>query len=136
MDGWMRFGILSAIGGVVAAKPSIPILANILLEATGDEIILTATDLTVSMRASCEARIEKEGAITLPARRLFQLVRELTSGLSVANHGLAIELASLPEDIRGYGHVKENNLKGVRVKWQGLLARWRAPQDGQAQHAA
>jgi indolepyruvate ferredoxin oxidoreductase len=64
------------------------------------------------------------------------LVRELTSGLSVANHGLAIELASLPEDIRGYGHVKENNLKAVRIRWQALLGRWRSPQGGHAQHAA
>jgi indolepyruvate ferredoxin oxidoreductase len=32
--------------------------------------------------------------------------------------------------------VKENNLKGVRVKWQELLGRWRTPQGSQAQHAA
>jgi indolepyruvate ferredoxin oxidoreductase len=64
------------------------------------------------------------------------LVRELIGGLSVQKHALAVELANLPDGIRGYGHVKENNLKGVRVKWQDLLARWRSPQGGQAQHAA
>jgi hypothetical protein len=41
---------------------------------------------------------------------------------------LAVELANLPDGIRGYGHVKENNLKGVRVKWHELLVKWRAPQ--------
>jgi len=64
------------------------------------------------------------------------LVRELILGLSVQKHALAVELANLPDGIRGYGHVKENNLKGVRVKWLDLLARWRSPQGGQAQHAA
>ena len=64
------------------------------------------------------------------------LVHELIGGLSAQKHALAVELANLPDGIRGYGHVKENNLKGVRVKWQDLLARWRSPEGGQAQHAA
>ena len=42
------------------------------------------------------------------------LVRELIGGLDHAEAELAVELANLPDDIRGYGHVKENNLKGVR----------------------
>lgn len=77
-----RMALASLIGkiqGVVAAKPSIPILANILIEASHDQLIFSATDLTVSIRAYIEAKVEVEGAITLPARRLFQLVRELTS---------------------------------------------------------
>jgi indolepyruvate ferredoxin oxidoreductase len=64
------------------------------------------------------------------------LVRELVSGLNTQKLALAVELANLPDGIRGYGHVKENNLKGVRVKWQDLLARWRSPEGGKAQHAA
>jgi indolepyruvate ferredoxin oxidoreductase len=64
------------------------------------------------------------------------LVSELIGGLSVQKHALAVELANLPDGIRGYGHVKENNLKGVRVKWLDLLARWRSPQGSQSQHAA
>ena len=64
------------------------------------------------------------------------LVRELIGGLSAQKHALAVELANLPDGIRGYGHVKENNLKGVRVKWQDLLARWRSPEGSQTQHAA
>jgi indolepyruvate ferredoxin oxidoreductase len=64
------------------------------------------------------------------------LVRELIGGLSTQNHELALELANLPDGIRGYGHVKENNLKGVRIKWNELLTRWRSPQAGKTQHAA
>lgn len=39
---------------------------------------------------------------------------------------LALEIARLPEDIRGYGHVKERHLKAVQPKWAGLMTKWRA----------
>lgn len=71
--------IIGKIQSVVAAKPSIPILANVLLEAIDDQLIVSATDLTVSMRCYIEAKVIEEGSIALPARRFFQLVRELTA---------------------------------------------------------
>ncbi|CAM2150285.1 indolepyruvate ferredoxin oxidoreductase [Pararobbsia alpina] len=55
------------------------------------------------------------------------LVEELLAGLRAEKRALAIELAQLPDGIRGYGHVKENNLKAIRVRWTALLAQWRAP---------
>jgi indolepyruvate ferredoxin oxidoreductase len=64
------------------------------------------------------------------------LVRELASGANAGNLALAVELANLPDGIRGYGHVKENNLKAVRAKWTALLDKWRSPQGGSARHAA
>ncbi|HEY1611894.1 MAG TPA: indolepyruvate ferredoxin oxidoreductase family protein, partial [Paraburkholderia sp.] len=64
------------------------------------------------------------------------LVRELTGGLTADNRALAIELANLPDGIRGYGHVKENNLNAVRAKWTTLLAKWRSPEGDAARHAA
>lgn len=64
------------------------------------------------------------------------LVRELIGSLSADKLPLAIELAELPDGIRGYGHVKENNLRAVRKKWDALLARWRAPGGGVAQQVA
>ncbi len=42
-----------------------------------------------------------------------------------ARYGLALEIASIPEDIRGFGHVKARHIAAARQKWQGLLARWR-----------
>jgi len=64
------------------------------------------------------------------------LVLELLHGLNAANLPLAVELASLPDGIRGYGHVKENNLKAVRAKWATLLEKWRSPEGDTARHAA
>jgi indolepyruvate ferredoxin oxidoreductase len=53
------------------------------------------------------------------------LVDELLAKLGADNHALALEIAAVPEHIRGYGHVKHANLETARARWQGLLARWR-----------
>jgi indolepyruvate ferredoxin oxidoreductase len=53
-------------------------------------------------------------------------VEEVLSGLSADKLALAVEIARIPEDIRGYGHVKERHLKVARTKWQGLMQQWRA----------
>ena len=71
--------LIGKIQNIVPAKPSLPILANVLLEAQDGGLVISATDLTVSMRASTEAKVQEPGGITLPARRFFQLVRELTA---------------------------------------------------------
>jgi indolepyruvate ferredoxin oxidoreductase len=59
------------------------------------------------------------------------LVDELLSRLDRENHAVAVQLAALPEDIRGYGYVKEKNLKAVRRQWSELLARFRGQQVAQ-----
>jgi len=56
-----------------------------------------------------------------------QCVEELLTGLSTERLALAVEIASLPEDIRGFGHVKARHIAAVRPKWAALMARWRAP---------
>ena len=61
---------LSLSQGVVEKKTTIPILSNVLLEAVGDRINLTATDLELGIRCSCPARVKKEGSGTIPARKL------------------------------------------------------------------
>lgn len=71
--------LIGKMQGIVALKPTLLILGNILVEAIDDQLIVSATDLTNSMTCSMEAKVIEEGAITLPARRLFQLVRELVS---------------------------------------------------------
>lgn len=69
--------LINKIQNIVPQKPSSPILNNFLIEACNDELIFTATDLTVSLRCHIDARVIEEGSATLPAKRLAQLVREL-----------------------------------------------------------
>ncbi len=68
---------LSLSQGVVEKKTTIPILSNVLLEASGDRVTLTATDLELGIRCSCPAQVKKEGAGTVPARKLLDYVRLL-----------------------------------------------------------
>jgi DNA polymerase III subunit beta len=70
---------LQQVQNVVSTRTTLPILSNVLLQTNGSEIRLTTTDLDVGVRGSFEAQIEKEGATTLPARRLFTIIRELPS---------------------------------------------------------
>ena len=71
---------LSLSQGVVEKKTTIPILSNVLLEASGDRVTLTATDLELGVRCLCPARVKKEGAGTVPARKLIDYVRLLPEG--------------------------------------------------------
>jgi DNA polymerase-3 subunit beta len=68
---------LTATQGVVERKTTIPILSNYLFEAARDKLSLTATDLDLSLRTSCNAKVKKEGACTIPARKLYDYVRLL-----------------------------------------------------------
>jgi len=63
--------------GVVERKTTIPILSNLLCEAKGNRLSITATDLELSIRTSCEAKVKKEGAGTIAAKKLLDLVRLL-----------------------------------------------------------
>lgn len=68
---------LSLSQGVVERKTTIPILSNVLLEVKDDRVTLTATDLELGIRCSCRAKVKKEGAGTVPARKLLDYVRLL-----------------------------------------------------------
>ena len=60
-----------------------------------------------------------------------ELVDELLAKLDRDNHAVALQLAALPEEIRGFGHIKEGNLKTARARWSELLARFRGQQVAQ-----
>ena len=59
-------------------------------------------------------------------------IDEVLSGLNAGNHAAAVEIASLPEQIRGYGHVKARNLAAARTRWDALMAKWRSPEAARA----
>lgn len=67
---------LRLINQVVAAKPTMPILMNVLMRAEG-HLYLYATDLEVGFNTACRAQIDEPGAITLPAKRLLDLLEQL-----------------------------------------------------------
>lgn len=71
--------IISKLQTVVSAKPAIPVLSYILLEAQDDQLVISATDLTISMLAWVPAKVVEPGSVALPARRFFQLIRELSA---------------------------------------------------------
>jgi DNA polymerase III subunit beta len=101
---------LSATQGVVERKTTIPILSNLLVEARGNQLAITATDLELSVRTSCEAKIKKEGAGTIPAKKLLELVRLLPEGeikvKLLDNHW--VEIVSDRKKYKLVGMAKEN----------------------------
>ena len=58
----------------------------------------------------------------------FRTIDMLLASLDAENHALAVEIASLPEQIRGYGHVKDRHLAAANVRAEQLLDAWRRPQ--------
>jgi DNA polymerase-3 subunit beta len=68
---------LQRIQNVVSTRPTLPILTNALLEADEEGLWLTTTDLEVGIRCRVDARVEKPGATTIPARKLVSIIREL-----------------------------------------------------------
>jgi DNA polymerase-3 subunit beta len=71
---------IAQLQGAVDRKSTIPILSNILMQATGQVLHLTATDLDLSIRTSCPAKVIKQGAFTIPARKLYDYLRLLPNG--------------------------------------------------------
>ena len=69
--------MIRKIQSVLSTKPAIPVLANILFEAFDDQMVLSATDLTVSIRCILDAKVIEEGAIALPGRKMAELTREV-----------------------------------------------------------
>ncbi|CAN5562996.1 DNA polymerase III subunit beta [soil metagenome] len=99
---------LQLFQGIVERKNTIPILANVLMEADGDRVKLLATDLEVGLRSTCTASVTKSGALTLPAKKLYEVIKALPetdirihedkNGVKVAADRFDSRLATLPRD--------------------------------------
>lgn len=74
---------LSHVQSVVEKRGTIPILANIRLEASDSQLELTATDMDVAVVDQVAANVEKSGATTIPAHMLYEIVRKLPDGADV-----------------------------------------------------
>lgn len=94
--------------GIVERKNTIPILGNVLMEAKGDKVRLLATDLEVALRSHCSAEVKKSGSITLPAKKLYEIVKSLPetdiriaeekSGVKVAADRFDSRMQTLPRE--------------------------------------
>jgi DNA polymerase-3 subunit beta len=99
---------LQLFQGIVERKNTIPILANVLLEARGDEVKLLATDLEVALRSRCKASVSKPGSLTLPAKKLYEIVKSLPetdiritedkNGVKVAAERFDSRMQTLPRE--------------------------------------
>lgn len=68
---------LQAVQNVVGSRTTLPILSNVLLDATGNRLELTATDLDVTVSCSVEANVKAPGRTTIPVKKFFGICREL-----------------------------------------------------------
>ena len=68
---------LQKVQSIVEKRTAMPILSNVLLEATSDSLTVIATDLEVGMKSSYPARVTKDGKITVSAKKLYEITREL-----------------------------------------------------------
>src|SRR5262245_6755308 len=99
---------LQLFQGIVERKNTIPILANVLMEAKGEEVKFLATDLEVGLRSSCAASVAKSGALTLPAKKLYEIVKsfpetdiriaEEKGGVKVAADRFDSRMQTLPRE--------------------------------------
>src|SRR5712672_1167412 len=70
---------LAAVAAAIPAKTTLPVLANVLVEATKQGLRLSGTDLDIAVSTVVPADVDAEGAVTLPAKKLVEIVRELPS---------------------------------------------------------
>src|SRR5690349_8346606 len=99
---------LQLFQGIVERKNTIPILANVLMEAKGDEVRFLATDLEVGLRSKCKAQVSKPGSLTLPAKKFYEIVKSLPdtdirvaedkSGVKVAAERFDSRMQTLPRE--------------------------------------
>jgi DNA polymerase-3 subunit beta len=99
---------LQLIQGIVERKTTIPILANVLIEANDGELKLLATDLEVALRSRCVATVGKSGSLTLPAKKLYEILRALPetdvrieedkNGVKVAADQFESRMQTLPRE--------------------------------------
>jgi DNA polymerase III subunit beta len=99
---------LQLFQGIVERKNTIPILANVLLEANGEQVRMLATDLEVALRSQCHASVTKSGSLTLPAKKLYEIIKALPetdvrieedkNGVKVAAERFDSRIQTLPRE--------------------------------------
>ena len=81
-----RAALLRSLGrlqSIVEKRNTIPILSNVKIEAHGGHLALTVTDMDIAAGEKVEAKIAKEGAVTVPAHTLYDIVRKMADGAEI-----------------------------------------------------
>ncbi len=119
------FKTLSHLQGIVDKKNSLPILANILIEAKGSQLILTSTDMDISIIEKISCNIMEEGSTTINSQILYDIVRKIDDSseieiisnngklLTLRSDGSRFSLACLPKE--DYPIIEKEN-SGVEIK--------------------
>ena len=97
---------LSIVGRAVASRSTLPVLGNILIEAKDNQLRLSATNLEIGINCWIGARVEDEGAVTVPARLLAEFVNSLPAEridmeLSVRTQTLHLSCGRIDANIKG-----------------------------------
>jgi DNA polymerase-3 subunit beta len=117
---------LVAVAASVPTKTTLPVLANLLLEASRDGLRMSGTDLDIAVSTTVPASLDQEGAITLPARKLVEIVRELPSNpiRIIASGEQRVSIECGRSRFRLLGLPREEFPAFPAVKFEGG---WRAP---------
>lgn len=96
---------LGLVQGISERRATMPVLSHVLVTLKNSKIEISATDLETTMSTWCEAQVEKEGSLAIPARKLFEIVKELPDGEieveEIGNHWVEIRSSSANFKIAG-----------------------------------
>jgi len=88
------FTALQKVNSIISSRSTMQIISNVLLETEGNKLILSSTDLDIRIQTEIEAEVSEHGKTTLPARKFFEIVRELSNeqiSLELCEHHMKIE---------------------------------------------
>lgn len=85
---------LRLLNTIVPTKPALPILMNVLIKANGTGLRLVATDLEVAFGSTCRAQIDEDGSVTVPCKRLLDMVEQLSGDIQLVTDRLQVHVRS------------------------------------------
>jgi len=96
---------LGLVQGISERRATMPVLSHVLVTLKNNKIEISATDLETTMSTWCDAKVEKEGSLAIPARKLYEIVKELPDGEieveEIGNHWVEIRSSSANFKIAG-----------------------------------
>ena len=120
---------LTAVSTAIPSKTAVPVLSNVLLEASDGLVRMSATNLDIAVRAEVPASVNEEGTLTIPGKKLQEILRELPEEpVEVKTKGERVEMTCGRSRFKLYGLPAEEYptlptidfTKGWQVSWKEL----------------